>query len=66
MNIRAVKHDGQILFLVDDIAKIYGGSYSQGTVGLDLFMRKVISNPVREYVIEKLSYTTPLPAENLH
>lgn len=57
MNIRAVKHDGQVLFLVDDIAKIYGGSYSQGTVGLDLFMRKVISNPVREYVIEKLSYS---------
>lgn len=57
MNIRAVKHNGQILFLVDDIAKIYGGSYSQGTVGLDLFMRKVISNPVRDYVIEKLSYS---------
>ena len=42
MNIRAVKHDGQILFLVDDIAKIYGGSYSKDAFGLNDFKRHVL------------------------
>jgi prophage antirepressor-like protein len=62
MNIRAVKHDGQILFLVDDIAKIYGGSYANGSIGLDLFSRKVLSNHVKSYGIKKLSYSEILEA----
>ena len=62
MNIRAVKHDGQILFLVDDIAKIYGGSYANGNTGLNLFQTKVLSKSINNYCLKKLSYVQILEA----
>lgn len=57
MNIRAVKHDGQILFLVDDIAKIYGGSYANGKIGLDSFIRQVLNRKASKKIdLAKLTY----------
>ena len=65
MNIRAVKHDGQILFLVDDIAKIYGGSYSKNTFGLNDFKRHVIGKMGKISQLKKLSHASIISASQL-
>ena len=59
MNIRAVKHDGQILFLVDDIAKIYGGSYA---VNPRRFVQELSCKGTKKCTLHKLSYNQILMA----
>lgn len=65
MNIRAVKHDGQILFLVDDIAKIYGGSYSKHAFGLNDFKRHVLGKLGKISQLKKLNHASIISASNL-
>ena len=43
IRIRAIKYEGELLFLTDDVAKLYGGSYANGKYGLDLFKHKILS-----------------------
>lgn len=65
MNIRAVKHDGQILFLVDDIAKIYGGSYSKDAFGLNDFKRHVLGKMGKISQLKKLSHASIISSSKL-
>jgi prophage antirepressor-like protein len=59
MNIRAVKHDGQILFLVDDIAKIYGGSYA---LNPRRFVQELEGKRTSSCTLKKLTYAQILSA----
>ena len=65
MNIRAVKHDGQILFLVDDIAKIYGGNYSKGAFGLNDFKRHVLGKMRKISQLKELSHASIISSSKL-
>lgn len=39
IRLRAIKYEGELLFLTDDIAKLYGGSYANGKYGLGSFSK---------------------------
>ena len=59
MKVRAVEWQGQMLFLVDDIAKIYGGGYE--TLPVSKFMQDVVKC-TKNRTLTKLTYREILTA----
>jgi prophage antirepressor-like protein len=62
LNVRAVEHEGEILFLADDVAKIYGGSYADEPQEFLRSVARPLCNHVKKYTIKRLAYQEILAA----